>query len=120
MSIPRKNTVWGKLLFENQNRLAGLLSNPDRPVQIIFAGKAHPNDEPAKQLLRRLYELSQDSRLLGKVVILENYDMHLARRLVQGCDTWLNCPRRPLEACGTSGQKAVFNATLNCSILDGW
>jgi glycogen phosphorylase len=108
------------LLFRDPDRLARLLSNPARPVQIVFAGKAHPNDEVGKILLRQIHEYTLDPRFRGKVFLLENYDMNSGRRLVQGCDLWLNTPRRPYEACGTSGQKALFNGTLNMSTLDGW
>src|SRR5207245_1089324 len=109
-----------QLLFAEPDRLARLLSDVSRPVRILFAGKAHPRDEAGKAILRAIHERSQDPRFAGSVIILENYDMNVARHLVQGCDLWLTSPRRPLEACGTSGQKAVFNATLNLSVLDGW
>jgi len=108
------------LLFAEPDRLARLLSDPARPVQIIFAGKAHPHDDSGKEILRAVCEYSREERFRGRIVVLEDHDMNMARHLVQGCDLWLNAPRRPLEACGTSGQKAVFNATLNCSTLDGW
>jgi len=108
------------LLFSEPERLEKLLSDPARPVQILFAGKAHPQDETGKAILRAIVERSQEARFRGRVIVLENHDMNMARHLVQGCDLWLNAPRRPLEACGTSGQKAVFNATLNLSVLDGW
>jgi glycogen phosphorylase len=108
------------LLFSDGERLERLLTQSGRPVQILFAGKAHPQDEPAKAVLRRIVERAQEPRFRGRVIVLEDHDMNLARHLVQGCDLWLNAPRRPLEACGTSGMKAVFNATLNLAILDGW
>jgi starch phosphorylase len=108
------------LFLEDYDAAKRMLTNPDRPVQMIFAGKAHPADEPGKGLLRRLHELSHDPVLRDHVVLLEDHDMNVSRHLLEGCDLWLNSPRRPLEACGTSGMKAVFNATLNCSTLDGW
>jgi starch phosphorylase len=108
------------LLFTEPERLARLLGDPARPVRLIFAGKAHPQDDRAKAILREVHRHAQEPRFLGSILVLENYDMNVARHLVQGCDLWLNSPRRPLEACGTSGQKAVFNATLNLSVLDGW
>ncbi len=108
------------LLFEDLERAKRLLTNPERPMQIIYAGKAHPADEPSKAMLERLIAISQDPDLRGHVFFLENYNKSVARLLLEGCDVWLNVPRRPLEACGTSGMKAVFNATLNCSVLDGW
>jgi len=108
------------LLFSQPDRLQRLLSNTRRPVQILFAGKAHPQDQVGKGILRTLYEQSRDPRFGGRIILLENHDMNLARQLVQGCDLWLNMPRRPLEASGTSGQKAVFNGTLNLGVLDGW
>ncbi|HEU4401435.1 MAG TPA: alpha-glucan family phosphorylase [Candidatus Polarisedimenticolia bacterium] len=108
------------LLFTDPDRLARLLSDGRRPVQILFAGKAHPRDEAGKRILGSICEYARDARFSGRVILLENHDINVARHLVQGCDLWLNSPRRPLEACGTSGQKAVFNATLNLSVLDGW
>jgi starch phosphorylase len=108
------------LFFEDYDRARRLLTNPDRPIQILFAGKAHPADEPGKGLIRRLHELSQDPALRDHIVLIEDHDKNLSRHLIEGCDLWLNSPRRPLEACGTSGMKAVFNGTLNCSTLDGW
>ncbi|MBN1654048.1 MAG: alpha-glucan family phosphorylase [Deltaproteobacteria bacterium] len=108
------------LFFTDLERAKRLLSNPQRPVQLILAGKAHPSDRPAKDLIRKIYEISQDPELRDRVVIIENHDKNVSRHLIEGCDLWLNSPRRPLEACGTSGMKAVFNATLNCSTLDGW
>ena len=90
------------------------------PVQLIFAGKAHPLDSPGKALLQRVARLTRDPRFLGKIVFVEDYDIDVGRHLVQGVDVWLNNPRRPLEACGTSGQKVVLNGGLNLSVLDGW
>jgi starch phosphorylase len=89
-------------------------------VQFIFAGKAHPADEPGKQLIKRITNLRHDPRFAGKIVFVEDYDINVARHLVQGVDVWLNNPRRPLEASGTSGQKVVLNGGLNLSVLDGW
>ncbi len=108
------------LLFEDLERITKLLTNPERPVQIVLAGKAHPADKPGQAILRRLCEISQIPELRGHVVVLEDHDMNVSRHMLEGADLWLNAPRRPLEACGTSGMKAVFNCTLNCSILDGW
>ncbi len=108
------------LFFQDYDRAKRLLTNPDRPVQIILAGKSHPADEPGKALLQRLHELSRDPDLRDHVVLLEDHDKNVSRHMLEGCDLWLNSPRRPLEACGTSGMKAVFNGTLNCSTLDGW
>ena len=101
-------------------RLLALISDPDRPIQIIFAGKAHPADEPGKTLIRKIANLRHDSRTSGRLVFVEDYDINVCRHLIQGVDVWLNNPRRPLEASGTSGQKVVLNGGLNCSILDGW
>jgi starch phosphorylase len=108
------------LIFRDIARLHRILNNPERPVQIIFAGKAHPADEPGKALLQQIYRLSRSKEFLGKVVFLENYDIDMARFLVSGTDIWLNNPIRPYEASGTSGQKAALNGQPNCSILDGW
>lgn len=108
------------LLFRDMERLKRILNNPERPVQIVFSGKAHPKDEPGKALIRRIYELSQDPDLAGKIVFLENYDMNIARYLISGVDVWLNNPRRPYEASGTSGEKAAMSGVPNFSILDGW
>jgi glycogen phosphorylase len=108
------------LLFRDPERLARLLSDPARPVQIIFAGKAHPNDKPGQEFIRQVYEYSRDPRFAGKVVFLEDYDIDMARYLVSGVDVWLNTPIRPHEASGTSGQKASLNGVPNCSIIDGW
>jgi glycogen phosphorylase len=108
------------LLLSDLDRLHSLISDPDRPIQIIYSGKAHPADEPGKGLIRKIANLRHDSRFAGRLVFLEDYDINVARHLVQGVDVWLNNPRRPLEASGTSGQKVVLNGGLNCSILDGW
>lgn len=108
------------LLFREPERLKALLNHSDRPVQIIFAGKAHPADDPGKQFIQHVYQLSQQPGFLGRILFLEEYDMALARALVQGVDVWLNTPRRPYEASGTSGQKAGLNGVVNVSILDGW
>ena len=108
------------LIFRDPERLAKILNNPDRPVQIIIAGKAHPQDTDGKKYISRILELMKEERFSNNVVFLENYNMNIARYLVQGCDIWLNNPRRGLEACGTSGMKAAANGCLNCSTLDGW
>lgn len=108
------------LLFEDIDRTRAMLLNPERPVQIVVAGKAHPADEPGKHLIQRLIELGRDPELRDHIVFVPGYDVTTSRFMVSGCDLWLNQPRRPLEACGTSGMKAMFNATLNCSTLDGW
>jgi glycogen phosphorylase len=108
------------LLFHDIDRLERLLVNPWRPVQIVFAGKAHPADEPGKEILRRVYHQTRESRFEGRVAFLEDYEMHLAHELVQGVDLWLNLPRVPLEASGTSGMKAAVNAVPQLSTLDGW
>ncbi|MBF6592100.1 MAG: alpha-glucan family phosphorylase, partial [Ktedonobacterales bacterium] len=108
------------LLFRDPQRLARLLSTSERPVQIIFAGKAHPNDQPGQDFIRQVYEYSRQPEFAGRIVFLEDYDMDMARHLVSGCDVWLNTPIRPHEASGTSGQKASLNGLPNCSIIDGW
>lgn len=108
------------LLFRDAARLARLLSSEGRPVQIVFAGKAHPADAPGKELIRNLSALARHQGFNGRVVLVEDYDINVGRHLVQGVDVWLNNPRRPLEASGTSGQKAAANGVLNASILDGW
>ena len=108
------------LVFRDLARLKTLVKSATRPVQILFAGKAHPADKPGQDVLRRIFEISQSSDLWGHVVLLENYDMRVARFLVQGVDVWVNTPRRPLEASGTSGMKAAANGALNLSVLDGW
>ena len=108
------------LILTDLVRTAAILNDPHRPVQIIFSGKAHPADEPGKQLIRKIANLRHDSRFAGRVAFIEDYDINVARHLIQGVDVWLNNPRRPLEASGTSGQKAVLNGALNLSVLDGW
>ncbi len=108
------------LLFRDLDRLAQLVGDPEWPLQMIFAGKAHPRDADGKALAHRVASLAEDPRFAGRLVFVENYSMHVGRQLVQGVDAWLNTPRRPLEACGTSGQKAILNGVLNVSILDGW
>ncbi len=108
------------LLLSDPDRLARILTMPGRPVQIIFAGKAHPRDDPGKALIQRVVEMARDARFRRHIIFLEDYDLVTARYLVQGADVWLNTPRRPLEASGTSGMKAMANAVLNLSVLDGW
>lgn len=108
------------LIFQDIDRLADLISDPRRPVQFVFAGKAHPHDKPGKAILQRIAQLSRDPRFAGRLLFVEDYDINVARHMVQGVDVWLNNPRRPLEASGTSGQKVVLNGGLNLSILDGW
>jgi starch phosphorylase len=108
------------LLFHNRAWLDSIVSNPDQPVVVIFAGKAHPADEPGKQLLREVCELAASPEFLGRILFFEDYDMGLARSLVAGVDVWLNNPVAPLEASGTSGIKAAINGTINLSVLDGW
>jgi starch phosphorylase len=108
------------LIFKDEARLLRLLNNPDRPVQIVFSGKAHPADEPGKSFIQQIYQISQRPEFLGKIIFVENYDMHIARQLIAGVDVWLNNPRRPHEASGTSGQKAALCGIPNFSVLDGW
>jgi starch phosphorylase len=108
------------LVLSDLEAVASLVNHPQTPIQFVFAGKAHPHDRPAKQMLQQVARLMRDPRFAGKVLFLEDYDINLGRLLVQGVDVWLNNPRRPLEACGTSGQKIVLNGGLNLSILDGW
>ena len=108
------------LLFRDLDRLDRLVNNPDKPVQFIYAGKAHPHDGGGKDLIRRIFEVSQMPQFAGKVIFLENYDIEMAKYLVRGVDIWLNTPTRPLEASGTSGEKAVMNGTIHFSVLDGW
>ena len=108
------------LLFTDLDRLAKIVNNPDYPVQFLFAGKAHPHDGAGQGLIRQIVEISRRPEFLGKIIFLENYDMQLARRLVTGVDIWLNTPTRPLEASGTSGEKALMNGVVNFSVLDGW
>ncbi|MFH2141581.1 MAG: alpha-glucan family phosphorylase, partial [Bacteroidota bacterium] len=108
------------LLFSNLDRLSEILNNKERPVQLLYAGKAHPNDKAGQDLIKNIVEISKSHEFLGKIIFLENYDIELARKLVQGVDIWLNTPTRPLEASGTSGMKAVLNGALHFSVLDGW
>lgn len=108
------------LLMRDLERLERLLHNTKRPVQILFAGKSHPKDQPAKLLLQSVAELTQDPRFRGRILFIEDYDIGVARHLVQGVDLWLNNPRRPMEACGTSGMKGILNGVLHMSVLDGW
>ena len=108
------------LILKDIERLAAMVNDPKRPVQFVFAGKAHPRDEPGKRVLQQIAELMRDRQFFEKFVFVEDYDINVGRFLVQGVDVWLNNPRRPLEASGTSGQKVVLNGGLNCSVLDGW
>jgi starch phosphorylase len=108
------------LLLSQPDRLKALLTSTDRPVQLVFAGKAHPADDLGKEMIRQIVHFSKDPEVRHRMVFLEDYDIALATSLYQGCDVWLNNPRRPLEACGTSGEKAALNGALNCSVLDGW
>ncbi len=108
------------LLFRDPERLSSILNNPFMPVQLLFAGKAHPNDKAGQELIKKIVEFSSDKRFLGKVIFLDNYEIPLAKRLIHGVDIWLNTPTRPLEASGTSGEKALLNGVLHFSVLDGW
>jgi starch phosphorylase len=108
------------LILRDADRLLELVNRPSMPVQVIFAGKAHPDDEPGKRLIQEVYQRVKRAENGGRLVFLEDYDLNLARYLIQGVDVWLNTPRRPNEASGTSGQKAALNGVLNCSVLDGW
>jgi starch phosphorylase len=108
------------LLFKDPERLKAIVNSKKYPAQFIFAGKAHPKDNEGKELIKKLFLFASQTELRDRIIFLENYDMHLARHLFQGADVWLNTPRRPLEACGTSGMKAAINGVLNVSILDGW
>ncbi|MBM4078009.1 MAG: alpha-glucan family phosphorylase, partial [Planctomycetes bacterium] len=108
------------LVLRDIEFLSQIVADSNKPVQFIFSGKAHPADEKGKTILQQIYKLTQQPGFKGKIVFLEDYDINVARHLVQGVDVWLNNPRRPLEASGTSGQKVVLNGGLNCSILDGW
>ncbi|HPX60187.1 MAG TPA: glycosyltransferase family 1 protein [Deltaproteobacteria bacterium] len=110
----------GTLLLRDLDRLERILNNPDRPVQIIFAGKAHPQDHEGKELIRQIVQVSHQERFRHRIVFIEDYDIEVARHLVQGADVWLNTPLRPMEASGTSGMKVAFNGGLNMSVLDGW
>jgi len=122
IAFARRFTAYKRanLLLNEPERFEAILNSETHPVQFIFAGKAHPKDHEGKELIKRLIEFSQRPSVRHRVVFLENYDMHIARHLVQGADVWLNTPRRPFEACGTSGMKAAINGVLNVSILDGW
>ncbi len=108
------------LLFSDLERLEKIVNNPTHPVQFLYTGKAHPADGAGQGLIKRIVEISRMPQFLGKIIFLENYDMRLAKRLVSGVDIWLNTPTRPLEASGTSGEKAQMNGVLNFSVLDGW
>ena len=108
------------LIFTHFEKILNVFNTLDKPVQVIFAGKAHPRDDEGKKFIQRIIEITKHPNLFGKVIFLENYDMNLARYLVSGADVWLNNPRRPLEASGTSGQKVSINGGMNCSIMDGW
>ena len=108
------------LIFRDVDRILRMINDHNRPVQIIFAGKAHPADEPGKLLIQEIYRIVKKAECGGRLVFVEDYDMNIARYLVQGVDVWLNTPRRPMEASGTSGEKAALNGVLNFSVLDGW
>lgn len=108
------------LLFSNLERLGKIVNNPDKPVLFVFAGKAHPNDKAGQDLIKKIIDISKMPVFIGKVIFVENYDMDLGKKLTSSCDIWLNTPTRPLEASGTSGEKAVMNGVLNFSVLDGW
>jgi len=108
------------LIFSDEERLKKILNDPDKPVQLIFAGKAHPADKPGQEIIKKIYEYSRKPEFQNKIIILENYDMDMAKHLVSGVDIWLNNPRRPREASGTSGEKAGMNGAINFSVLDGW
>lgn len=108
------------LLFRDQERLKQLINHSERPVRFIFAGKAHPADTAGQDLIKNIYDLSNEPEFRGKILLLENYDIHMARHLLHGVDVWLNTPRRPMEASGTSGQKAALNGLVNISTMDGW
>jgi starch phosphorylase len=110
----------GSLIFRDADRLGAILNNKDRPVQLIFAGKAHPHDTEGKKVIAEVLHMARRADLRPHVVFLEDYDMNIARTMIQGVDVWLNNPRRPLEASGTSGMKVCVNAGLNLSVLDGW
>ncbi|MBQ1906415.1 MAG: alpha-glucan family phosphorylase, partial [Bacteroidales bacterium] len=108
------------LLFSDLDRLSAIVNNPERPVQFLFAGKAHPADRAGQDLIRQIVEISKQDRFLGKIIFVPGYDINLAKRLVQGVDVWLNNPTRPQEASGTSGEKAAMNGVMHFSVLDGW
>lgn len=108
------------LMLRDRDRLARILNDPGRPAILVIAGKAHPRDEPGQALIREIYQASMQPEFIGRIVVVEGYDLHFARNLVQGCDVWINTPEYPLEACGTSGMKAGINGVVNLSVLDGW
>jgi starch phosphorylase len=108
------------LVFRDLELMASLINDPQHPIQLVFAGKSHPLDQPGKHVLKEIASFARDPQFAGRIVFVEDYDMNVARHLVQGVDVWLNNPRRPLEASGTSGQKVVLNGGLNLSVLDGW
>jgi alpha-glucan phosphorylase-like protein len=108
------------LLFRDLDRLSKIINNPDRPVQFLFAGKAHPADKAGQDLIKYIIDISKRPEFIGRILFIQNYDMNIAKMLVQGCDVWMNTPTRPLEASGTSGEKGVMNGTLHFSVLDGW
>jgi phosphorylase/glycogen(starch) synthase len=108
------------LLFSDLNRLDAIVNNPKRPVQFIFAGKAHPADKAGQDLIKQIIEISKQDRFIGKIIFVPGYDITLAKRMVQGVDVWLNNPTRPQEASGTSGEKASMNGVMHFSVLDGW
>jgi starch phosphorylase len=122
IGVARRFTAYKRLdlLFRDPARLDRLVNNPGKRVQFVFAGKAHPRDDEGKQIIQMVFRFSRDPRFIGKVIFIENYDFNVCRHLIQGVDAWINMPRRPLEACGTSGQKVAMNGGLNISILDGW
>ena len=108
------------LILMDIEKIASMVNDPKRPVQFVFAGKAHPLDEPGKRVLQEIAQLMRDPKFSEKLIFVEDYDINVGRHFVQGVDVWLNNPRRPLEASGTSGQKVVLNGGLNLSVLDGW
>lgn len=108
------------MIFRNLERLAGILFHSEKPVQIIIAGKAHPKDDEGKRIIQEIVNYAKGHNLRKRIVFIENYDMNVARYMVEGCDVWLNNPRRPMEASGTSGMKVIANGGLNFSVLDGW
>jgi len=110
----------GSLILEDEDRLIRLLTDPERPIQIIMAGKAHPHDNHGKELIRKMIHFASQPEVRHRLVFIQDYNIRVARMMLRGCDVWLNTPRRPLEACGTSGMKAIPNGVLNLSILDGW
>ena len=119
-SSGRRHRPFDNLLFDNLDWLREIVSDPERPVLFLFAGKAHPADEPGKALMKRIVQVSATPEFEGRILLVEGYDLRLARRLVSGVDVWLNNPVFPLEASGTSGMKAGFNGVINLSVLDGW